>query len=732
MRRDLPAYLSTIGISASLMFVLELLAGRLVLPVFGGSPAVWTTALCFFTGMVFLGYLYAHLVATRLGPGRGAIVHLALVALALAAAVGAPADVAALRNDSLPEAINVLGALLILVGPVAFIFSTTSPLLSSWFGRSGRDPWWLYAVSNAASLAGLLAYPFLIEPRIPLSSQRVLLVGGFVLYAVLLAAVATTVMRSRRRLTAGGATDASQVVAMAPSRMRMVRWLVAAMVPAGLLSATTTFLATDLISAPLLWIGPLGIYLASMTIAFSARGQRLLGPIERLVPTAVTLLWIPFVLPSGWPVVVLLAIEFGAFGVLATAIHGRLALDRPDKQHLTAFYLVLSAGGVLATGLVALVAPLIFSTILEYPLLVAAATGVLAMLAGPVPRRDGSGGRAIALGVGRRLVPYLAIAGMLYAVVAMSGSGAVAAVIGGLLGVGALIIAGARTNGALAVLTAGAIVVFLVTASSSPLLRMRTFFGVTEVRVAAESDAHLLFSGTTLHGLQFLDDRRYDPTAYYVESGPVGDVFDMLRLRLPGTATVGFVGLGAGVLTAYGEADDSFHFYEIDPAVITIATDPRYFTYLADSPAGIDIVKGDARRSLEAAPDDAFDLLVLDAFSSDTVPVHLLTKEAIELYDRVLRPGGLMAFNLSNRFYDLPGSVAATARAVGLAAAGREYDPPPEAQDRHAARASSWMVVGTSEVIAAFADLAWSEPGHPGPVLTDDFADLLQLLRPFR
>ena len=317
MRRDLPVYLSAIGLSAFLMFVIELLAGRLVLPVFGGSPAVWTTSLCFFTGVVFLGYLYAHLVVTRLSQRRGVVVHLSLVALAFAAALASPRDVASLRNESLPEAINVILALTILVGPVVFVFSTTTPLLSSWFGRTGRDPWWLYAVSNAAALVGLLAYPFIIESRIPLSTQRMLVVAGFALYGCLLVFVALAAARAR-----GSARDVvtadGPVIASAPlARRRMLRWLVAAMVPAGLLSATTTFLATDLVSAPLLWIGPLGIYLASMTIAFSARGRRLLGPIERLVPTAATLLWIPFVMRVDWPVVVLLTIEFGAFAVLA-------------------------------------------------------------------------------------------------------------------------------------------------------------------------------------------------------------------------------------------------------------------------------------------------------------------------------------------------------------------------------------------------------------------------------
>ena len=205
----------------------------------------------------------------------------------------------------------------------------------------------------------------------------------------------------------------------------------------------------------------------------------------------------------------------------------------------------------------------------------------------------------------------------------------------------------------------------------------------------------LLFSGMTLHGLQFLDDRRDDPTAHYVEDGPVGDVFDLLRRRSPGAASIGIVGLGAGGLATYGEAGDTVRFYEIDPAVIMIAADERFFSYLGDSPADIGVVKGDARLSLEAAPDDSFDLLVLDAFSSDMVPVHLITEEAIELYDRVLRPGGVMVFNVSNRFYDLPGSVAATARAAGLAATAREYGPTPEAVDRYAAQPSSWVAAGT-------------------------------------
>lgn len=749
--RDLPAYLAAIGLSAFLMFSLELLAGRLVLPVFGGSPAVWTTSLCFFTGVLFVGYLYAHVLATRLRPAAGASVHVLLVAIAFLVTLAAPVDVASLRNPSLPEAVNVLAALAVLVGPAAFVLSTTSPLLSSWFGRSGRDPWWLYAVSNGASLAGLLAYPFLVEPTFPLSVQRMALVAGFGIYGVLLAVTALAAMRLDSGPTAGptdGPTVARRTTAeptdgptpgptAAPSPInpaRVLRWLVAAMVPAGLLSATTTFLATDLVSAPLLWIGPLAIYLASMTIAFSARGRRLLRGAELLVPTAATLLWIPYVLPVGWPIAALVVLVLGAFGVLATAIHGRLALDRPGDAHLTFFYLVVSAGGLLATGFVALAAPLLFQTILEYPLLLVAGTGVLALMAGPQVAAPGRGARAFLAAAGRRLASYGAAALVLLVLVALGGGAdpAIIVAIVLLLVIGAVIVAAARSTGVLAVLTAGAVVVFAFAISTHPLLRVRTFFGVTEVREAADGAAHALFSGTTLHGVQFLDERSSEPTAYYVAAGPAGDVFADLAARAPGGGSIGVVGLGSGVLAAYGRPGDSITYFEIDQAVIDIASDPRWFNYLSRSWATTKVVKGDARLSLDEVAPASFDVLVLDAFSSDMVPVHLLTKEAMEGYARLLRPGGVIAFHVSNRFYDLPGVVVATARAIGLGGTGREYSPPDELVRRLVAKATSWVVVGAPDAVARYTAAGWREPAKPGPVLTDDFADLLHLLRPLR
>ena len=612
-RRDLLVYLPTIGLSAFLMFSVELLSGRLVLPAFGGSPAVWTTTLCFFTAMVFVGYLYAHLLSTRLSWRTGAAVHLVVVTIAFGLTLASPQDVGRLRVEAWPDAANVLAALVVLVGPLAFVLSTTSPLLSSWYGRTGRDAWWLYAVSNAASLTGLLAYPFLIEPSIALSTQRTLLVAGFAAYAVVLACTTVAARRTPdwSSLSAGPETPGAAMPqpgrapdpgAVAPTRRRVLRWLVAAMVPAGLLSATTTFLATDLVSAPLLWIGPLGLYLASMTIAFSARGRPLVRAAEFLMPTAAALLWIPWVLPAGWPIAPLVLMELGAFGVLATAIHGRLARDRPDERYLTLFYLVLAAGGMLATGFVALAAPLLFATVLEYPILVVAGTVIFALLPRQVDVRKGRGPRAVLRGVGQGLVPYAVTAGLLFVLVLAGGAGPAVNLIAILLLVGAAIVAVARSDATLAIATGAVVVIFTFLASTHPLVRERSFFGVTEVRLANDGVGHLLFSGTTLHGAQFSDDRRHDPTTYYVAAGPVGEAFADLRARVGRAASIGVVGLGTGTVAAFGRPGDHITFYEIDQAVISIATDPASFTFLADTPAQASIVKGDARIMLGDVP----------------------------------------------------------------------------------------------------------------------------------
>ncbi len=715
-----PLFVASIGLSAFLLFTLELLAGRLVLPVFGGSPAVWTTALCFFTGVVFVGYLYAHVVVTRLGQRLGGLLHLVLGGFAVVATILAPTDLGALRNPALPEALNVLLVLALVAGAPAFLLATTSPLLSAWFAGRGGDPWWLYAASNAASLVGLLAYPLIIEPALPLSIQRLLLVTCLVLFVASLVAV-----------VAGGRQTPPAVdrpsVAAAPrlARRRQLLWLVAAIVPAGLLSATTTYLATDLVSAPLLWIGPLGIYLGSFVIAFSERGRRILPIVERLIPAAATLMWIPYVLPGSWPVVVLIVFLLLAYAIIAVAVHGRLALDRPDEAHLTGFYLLVSAGGIVATAFVALVAPLVFNAVYEYPVLLVGGLGVLAVLPGP-DRRSIAGPRAIVLDAGRRLVPYVVI-GVVLLLLAVLEDPSSAVITSFVFGVGALVICLGASPRILAIGTGAAIVVMLVIGWTNPLVRVRTFFGVIEIRSEYDGVARAEFSGTTLHGIQFIDARQFEPTTYYVRAGPLGDAFTDLWQRLPNGGSIAVVGLGTGTVAAYERPNDSMTFFEIDQAVIDLARDTRQFTYLSNAPVTPQIVLGDARLSLAAEPSASYDLIVLDAFSSDAVPAHLLTREAMQIYQRVLRPGGIIAFHLSNRYYELVPAVATTARTTGLAAVGLSYVPGAARTDQLAARSSSWVIAGKRDDVLRFTN-GWSEP-IDGPILTDDFSDTLRLLR---
>ncbi len=715
-------FIVAIALSAFLLFSVELLAGRRVLPVFGGAPAVWTTALCFFTGVLFLGYLYAHLAVTRLGQRSGGVVHLALAVLVVIATIAGPTELGGLRSPGMPESLNVLLVLGLTAGPSIFLLTTTGPLLSAWFAGRGGDPWWLYAASNAASLAGLLAYPLAIEPTVSLSAQRVLIVAALAGLAIALAAIVVAGRQTPPRL------DRPAVAAASPlSVRRQVLWLLAAAIPAGLLSATTTHLAVDLVSAPLLWVGPLAIYLLSLVVAFSERGRRILPTVERLVPAAATLMWVSFVVPGGWPVVVLLMFLLGSYAVLAIALHGRLAMDRPDEAHLTRFYLVLSAGGLLATAFVALVAPLVFNAIYEYPVLLVAGLVALAL----IPRSELEPGAAnlskdIRLAA-IRLVPYAAFGALLLLLVALDDPSSVGS-IGLIFAVGGAVIAVARSPRILAVGTAVAIVAVLFANWPDPLIQVRTFFGVIDVRTSYFGLARSEFSGTTLHGLQFVDQRRTRPTTYYVEAGPLGQVIADVQERRPDGAAIGAVGLGVGTAAAYARRGDSVTFYEIDQAVIDLAWDTRYFTYLADAPTAPTVILGDARLSLIDQPAGSLDLLILDAFSSDAVPSHLLTREAMQIYLRTLRPGGVLAFHLSNRYYDLDPAVGSTARSIGLDTLSERYVPDPPTPEGLAARPSIWVVAGPSDDIDRFSRLGWSRP-VPGPVLTDDFPDLLRTLR---
>ena len=389
---------ASIFLSACLLFLLEPMVGLLVLPTFGGVPATWATVLCFFQGVLVLGYLYSHQLISRLDPRRGALLHSVVVALALGAAIVAPSRYRDLLVTGAPVALNLLGMLVLTVGPAAFLMTTTTPLVSSWYlllkrdDGSRADPYWLYALSNTGSLLALLAYPLVVVPAIGLGSQRVAWLVAFGVLCALLMGLAVQI--GRRPRSRPEAADESRLITPAPiAIVRSMRWLLLAAIPSGLLAAVTNFITTDLISAPLLWVGPLAIYLASLIVVFSPRGRRLIRPAVMLAPVAITLLWVPIGSVGGWPAIPLLLLQLGGFAVVALALHGILAEDRPPAASLTTFYLVMAVGGVLGSALVAILAPIAFKGIWEFPLLLIGALVAIALCtdAGPWPGPPGAG-----------------------------------------------------------------------------------------------------------------------------------------------------------------------------------------------------------------------------------------------------------------------------------------------------------------------------------------------------
>jgi predicted methyltransferase len=731
-----------IGLSAFLLFSVQPLVGRLVLPIFGGAPAVWATMLCFFQAILLVGYLYGHLSVTRFGTA-GPLIHLGLAALGVVALVASPTDIAGLRDEAAAPVLDLIRILALVIGLPALVLTTTTPLVSGWFeaarARHEVDPYWLYALSNGGSLLALLAYPLVIEPRLGLADQRGLWAVGYGLLVVLLAVAAVRVaplLRARSSVavvaTAVPAATASETEGVTWARRG--RWLLLAAVPSGLLSAVTTFVATDLVSAPLLWVLPLAIYLISFIIAFSPRGATPIRLATIAAPAMCTLLWVPYGSAGGWPVAAIVVMEFAAFGVLATALHGLLAADRPHPARLTEFYLVLSAGGALASAFVALLAPVIFPSVWEYPILIVAGLVALALVV-PVPARTprppgrrGLDFSPFVAGVRGRFGPYLVAAALLSVALLTTGALAAEAAIRWLLVGGLILLVGARPW-FLAIATAFVLALATFVLQPPVDFRARSFFGVTEVLPSPDGELTLLMHGTTVHGSQSTDPaERGDPQAYYVTAGPLGDVFRASAATTEGrTSAVGVIGLGGGAAAAYIDPAMTMTFFEIDPVVIRVASDPRYFTFLADAPTEPVIVEGDARLSLVDVPDDAYDLLVMDAFSSDSPPVHLLTSEAIADQLRVTRDDGVIAFHVSNRYYDLAPPIAAAVTASGWTILEKSHAPgevrePGETPSR-------WLAASADpDTIASLRAAGWGDTAIADRPFTDDYADLLRYL----
>lgn len=728
-RATLPLFGFTLFLSAALLFLIQLIYARLVLPLLGGSAAVWSTAMVFYQAVLLAGYGYAHLVSTRLPLRRQLGLQAAILALpALVLPLAVPAGwLPPANSNPIPWLLALLAAG---AGAPFFAVSTISPLLQKWFATTphpqAQDPYFLYSASNCGSLLGLLAYPFLIEPNTSLFLQSRLWSWGFAGLSMLVLAAGFTACRSAQPATSPRRAAARSA---APSARQRTGWVLFALVPSSLMLSVTNYVSSEIAAVPLLWVIPLALYLGTFIHAFARHALVPLPLAQRWLPISLVPVVMAISTGATTPVLLLTAAHLVCLTLAALVLHGELAAIRPNQDHLTEFYFWVAIGGVLGGVFNALLAPLLFRGIFEYHL------GLLAAACLGLPPQPPSSARERRLDF---LLP-LGLALLVLILLFTLGRGPAtgepepfrALLVFGVPVLLAFLMSRRRVRFTLALAVILLLSSFFKPGVPAAIHTERSFFGVH--RVARDSSGRFvqLIHGRTLHGIQSLDPRmRKIPLSYYHPSGPLGQLFRAFGDQLRGP--VAGVGLGAGAIAAYGRPGQELTFFEIDPVVKRLASDPRYFTYLADSPAQIRVELGDARLSLQAAPDAHFQLLVLDAYSSDSIPVHLLTREALQLYLRKLQPGGLLAFHISNLHLDLGPVMGALARDAGLVCLEQRDTALNEEERTSGKSPSRWVVLArTQDDVAKLAQSGrWQpNPGSPASrVWTDDYSSVLRVL----
>lgn len=663
----------TILLSAFLLFLVQPLIARIILPWFGGTAAVWTTCMLFFQSLLLAGYAYAHGTNARLSPRTQAILHTILLAAAVATLPIAPGDAWKPTGDEEPVS-RILLLLLAAVGLPYFLLSATSPLVQAWFARArpGENPYRLFAVSNFASLVALVGYPFVVEPWLSNSQQVLYWSWLFAAFAVLCSALAWVSVRP------APVSVAAAEPAPKPSRTDYVMWLSLSAAGSVLLLAVTNHITQNVAAMPMLWLAPLTLYLLTFIIAFEG------GRLYRVeVLWTFVLVWLA---GMGWILAdpdhqfnlwAQLGMWLSGLFVACLFCHGELYRSRPHERHLTAFYLVISAGGALGGLLVAVVAPLVFNAYYELGLALIAVAFLAAVRFAPINAYARYGSLAILL--------------------AVSGAAAYDA----------------------------------MRFQRDVTVSARNFYGVLRVKEYGKPDTpgHLrrLLHGVIMHGEQHLHEPlRTQLTTYYQATSGIGVALEARRERP--AIRVGLIGLGTGTLAAWGRKGDVYRFYEINPDVIAVAR--RDFTYLGDSAAAIEMSLGDARLNLEREPPQNLDVLAVDAFSSDAIPVHLITKEALAAYLRHMKPDGIVAFHVSNRFLDLVPVVGRIAKENG-AHAVVVYDEGGEDGDK---TTSDWVLVSRDPKALEAPQIKAAKPVAPEErpewrTWTDDYSNLVQILK---
>jgi hypothetical protein len=800
-------------VSAMLLFAVQPMIAKMILPLLGGTPAVWNTCLVFFQATLLLGYLYAHGLVKWMRPRGQAVAHLLMLAvpflvlssMTLPLRLGADSEIRdaatyvqwadeTTENQGIEFGVlhfesRLLLLLIFSAGIPFFVVSATAPLLQSWFVYTGeptaKDPYFLYAASNAGSLAGLLSYPTLVEPNLRLVDQASFWRIGYGLLVGLIFICAMILWRSTggfgTKISAPQETFPNSDSDTRPSFGRRLRWLMLAAIPSSLLLGVTTFLTTNVAAVPLLWIIPLTLYLLTFVLVFSRWPIVSNETIGGILPIVILFQTFAFAFDLKRGAWIMFLLHLGCFSLIALYCHGRLAQDRPHPRYLTEFYLWLSAGGVVGGLFNALVAPLVFSNLVEYPLaLVLACLFLPSRNRAPAkledrawkiedrrskfpisPFREGHSSSSSStqpstsfhpqtpilnskiswndlwLPLGLGLLMIVLVLG--FQVAKIDALWLQATFLLGLpaaicyffighplrfaLGIGTLLLVGGISKDVL---------------HSHEVHQERSFFGVmTVVDRQDELDRSMItrefVHGNTLHGRQNRTPGHYrDPLAYYFRNGPIGQIFDSLANRPPKRVAV--LGLGAGALATYAERNENWTFFEIDPAVESIAR--TYFTFLRDAEdrgVSVQVITGDGRISLAGMENRPFDLIFADAFSSDAVPVHLLTRQALALYQSKLAPDGLLVFNITNRYLDLEpalGSLAAHAGLICLSCEENESNLAESDRDQ-GKTASHWVVMARNEkdLGKLMANPAWKKVSSTRAEWTDDFSNLLSAFR---
>ncbi|AYG95936.1 spermidine synthase [Brevundimonas naejangsanensis] len=730
------AFAVAVFTSASLVFIVQPMATKLVLPLLGGSPSVWNTAMVFFQAALLAGYLYAHLLQRVPSIRAQALIHLALLG---AAAIFLPLGVTQALGEPDPAAPVgwLLAALTLSVGAPFAILSATAPLLQAWYARvragrpDGANPYVLYAASNLGSFLALLAYPALVEPLASLSGQRMGWTAGYAVFAAMVVVLAILMPRGVAAVRAPAPAERSPAI---PWRRKIVLVLLAA-APSSLMLGVTAHLSTDVASAPFLWVAPLALYLLTFVIAFQAKPWISL-PVTLLLQATLTIMVAGLVGMTTGHWLILLGLHLLGFFFTALMCHQQMAARRPAPDRLTEFYLLLSLGGVLGGAFTALIAPVLFETVLEYPLVM-----VLVCLARPwlddrPAKREVwlmTAGLAIAVFV-PLLFEMLRYNPSLRAAFSDLGLTATAQIILGAAAICAFLIRD-RVLMFTAVVAAMTISAHYIGRGYDWSLSERSFFGVMRVAITPDpkmgGDVHVLMHGTTLHGAQARHpDFACAPTMYYAETTPLGQAAELIQARGSG-AVIGVVGQGSGAMAAYKRASDRMTFFEIDPMVDRLSRDPKWFTFISNCAQGpIRTVLGDARLTLNKEAPGSYDLLVIDAFSSDAVPTHLLTREAIQGYLKLLKPTGVVVLHLSNRNLEITLPAVAAARELGAAELHQVYIEHPDTAVMAEASTEALVISPTPEGLADFkADGRWRKlaPTEVRP-WTDDYVNLFGAL----